>query len=840
MLNKFRLKLGNHSADNISDLQKYCRCKEIVDYFKDGRLIEWLEHRNERHIIDGLQKISKKITYPTLENEICEVICSAKVTSEDPVFTINYNPYIPKIKISLNIEPAYSHVEKRRLQVDVEDVVKKLSEKCYSKKFKVIFYGRLLDFDDFENICEELKAQKYEIKLEHKRRFEIENARRNLDLLLNHIETNSKGHFSEIEIKKVQKSIKKAMGAEFEIAVVATVSAGKSTLINAILQQDILPARNEATTAKIFRIKNIDGQKDFYAHCKYKNGKSIPCKLEELDKQNNNQDIHTIEITGNIPNIKFDILDLVILDTPGPNNSQDIEHKNKTYQVINDDDNRPIILYILNAQQLSTNDDANLLSAIATSMEKSHKNMEKRDRFIFVLNKVDSLESEKGESVKKYMDKCKEYLKQFGIDKPLIFPVSAEFARVIRKNIAKIDLTRNEKKLFSDVEDVNKLEELHLEQYAPIDKQSMKRINNEVERQKKLAEEWKEHIEERDNAQKQEALIHSGIVSLEYAIDDYVRKYASAIKIGDALEELQKIVDINKALEDIKKQIYQSDEKKELVRLEQVRLKSKISDLIQNKSKLEQKIQSVVIDNGDIKRIEKDFNLAHLEAIRILNGEKPIKEAETLLEIASRRISEAAVRAKNELERLYRHTISDQIDSLIKEFRDFIEHNFKDLGMYQDLVNVEIPSSKVIAAYVADKVDGGYYKTIDEGNTFIAILSLGFCGREQKEWVDIKKKVVDLSKLRNERFAGISRQFEDSLKEYKKYLENETVRVRKEVGRALENFTSTINEHVRKIDELIQKDKQIGKDKEQNEEKQKFYKELKEKLDNIYGDENEK
>ena len=51
----------------------------------------------------------------------------------------------------------------------------------------------------------------------------------------------------EIDTKKI-----------FPMLVIATMSSGKSTLINALLGQQILPSKNEACTAKTYSILDDD------------------------------------------------------------------------------------------------------------------------------------------------------------------------------------------------------------------------------------------------------------------------------------------------------------------------------------------------------------------------------------------------------------------------------------------------------------------------------------------------------------------------------------------------------------------------------------------------------
>ncbi|WP_337233205.1 hypothetical protein, partial [Vibrio cholerae] len=60
------------------------------------------------------------------------------------------------------------------------------------------------------------------------------------------------------------------------------------------------------------------------------------------------------------------------------------------------------ILYVLNATQLGTNDDAEIIRTI--------RDINPRQRIIFALNKVDALDEEKGENAKHYVSLASKYL----------------------------------------------------------------------------------------------------------------------------------------------------------------------------------------------------------------------------------------------------------------------------------------------------------------------------------------------------------------------------------------------------------------------------------------------
>lgn len=101
-----------------------------------------------------------------------------------------------------------------------------------------------------------------------------------------------------------------------------------------------------------------------------------------MNELNDDSNVYRISAKGNIPFLDAKSTALMLVDTPGPNNSQNQAHKNTTYRAINSDSNN-LILYVLNGTQLSTNDDASLLSYVADQIKRGGKQV--RDRFLFPL-----------------------------------------------------------------------------------------------------------------------------------------------------------------------------------------------------------------------------------------------------------------------------------------------------------------------------------------------------------------------------------------------------------------------------------------------------------------------
>lgn len=229
----------------------------------------------------------------------------------------------------------------------------------------------------------------------------------------------------------------------FEVIVVATMSAGKSTVINALIGKELLHSANEATTATITRIHDKDDL-PFFSGSAYSYQNSVISEQHQLDattlKQwNADPAIKMIDIAGDIQALHNDAAELVIYDTPGPNNSQDDNHEALTMEVINDG-NYGLILYVLNATQLGVNDDRHLL-------EKIHKTLQAdpHKEILFLLNKADCLDEEKGERLDKVVINAEKYLTEIGFNQPTIIPTAAHYALVLQKMLNKAPLTRSER-----------------------------------------------------------------------------------------------------------------------------------------------------------------------------------------------------------------------------------------------------------------------------------------------------------------------------------------------------------------------------------------------------------
>ena len=406
---------------------------------------------------------------------------------------------------------------KKRLQFWLDKLIPILYENI-NDNFNLTFKGTVLDYEDLQLEVDHFnKTNKTNINLIYKEVRSVDDRLKELKNIFQYmIDT---APFEELKEKKVIEQFNDAIGKEFELAVIATMSSGKSTLLNSFLGKELMPSKNQACTATIARIKDVDGMNGTSVICLDANENIVINEVDNVTVQdmrefNDNEKVSYIDIKTDIPFVSSHNLELVLLDTPGPNNSRDERHKEKTYKVINESD--PLVLYVLNATQLSTNDDNLLLSSVSKAMEKAGK--QAKDRFLFVVNKLDAFDLEAGDSIEKAYGDVVSYLKSHKIENPNIYLVSAHTALITRLIKNNYGISRKQKGDFETIKSLfEEFDELHLSKYAALSKSGHDKINTML----KNAEDELDTL-----------LIHSGIPAVEIAINDYLEKYAMSEKIA--------------------------------------------------------------------------------------------------------------------------------------------------------------------------------------------------------------------------------------------------------------------------------------------------------------------
>ncbi len=243
--------------------------------------------------------------------------------------------------------------------------------------------------------------------------------------------------------KKRQRMPHKKNQGPLQVMVFATMSAGKSTFINSLVGSELLHCANEATTAALASIEStrpsVAPSAACYAADQSVVAQSATVSAQELKAWNADENVRHIRVQAPFIGTYVDTNGLVLHDTPGPNNSQNVRHSELAFEALRNTELH-IVCYVLNASQLGITDDQQLLFQLKKELEKKPGT-----KLIFILNKVDLLDPERGESVEGFLAHAHTYLEKNGFRQPCIVPTMSQTALLVKKQLRGDALSLKEK-----------------------------------------------------------------------------------------------------------------------------------------------------------------------------------------------------------------------------------------------------------------------------------------------------------------------------------------------------------------------------------------------------------
>ncbi len=594
---------------------------------------------------------------------------------------IKHNPFTVNTQFVINGEElqgiqSFEAWQHQRLQLWVEKFFPFLVDHVFGgdSDLDVTFEGVQADYLDIESAMKQANIQGNNISLSWKRVKESGTRLSEIQSLIEEAEQNPLFGDRLRNSHEIRENLKASFDKDFDVYVAATMSSGKSTLINAMLGTDLLPAANEATTATIAQITDVESMPigEFVGVRYTKDGQAAnteqPVDLEVLREWNSLSDTKVIKLQGNIVGIQErEEVRLVITDTPGPNNSQDPEHSKTTMSYIQDSKRNPLILYILNATQLGTEDDKRVLTKIAEIMHEGGK--QSKDRFIFVVNKMDAFDPENGEDVGRALERVRAYLEDNKIPNPLIYPVSANLTRLLRKQANNPDaLTRKERG------DLNGMVDL-FEEEPSMDLPSYMNLSTSV----------KQKLEQKGLSR---VLVRSGLPAIEAMIDEYIDKYNVPNRVNRAYQALNKAVAESSNEHELNTQLAANLEQLDSIEAELKKLANSKEMVGKVRAQIEKRIKG-----GKAKELYPDEmlkKLAKMEAdIRLLvsgfqedfHGEGSRADAKKRLNRLERNIQRESDILMNDLENVFEGSQEHIADKLQSIFREMIKDLFDDLEL---------------------------------------------------------------------------------------------------------------------------------------------------------------
>lgn len=595
---------------------------------------------------------------------------------------IKYNPY--KIETEITVEGkklaensilGEQIVSGARMQEWIEMLPKILIDEYNDRDFEITFHGTLLDFEDLTEVFTaafergELTAKIDRIPAKETKDKEV--------LIDRVFEKIKKGPFDELRSVEVISAFEHAKSSDFEVCVVATMSAGKSTLINSMLRTKLMPSKQEACTAIITRIKDNDASV-WQAEVYNKDNRLIETQEElsygTMERLNADPQVSMIKVTGDIPFVTSEDVSLVLIDTPGPNNSRDPEHKKVQSEFLSKS-SKSLVLYIMEGT-FGSDDDNALLERVAESMLVGGK--QSKDRFIFIVNKMDDRKKEDGDT-EQTLNRICGYLKKHGIVNPNLFPAAALPALNIRmmkegKELDEDTIDETEVK----VKKLNRNANLHFENFASLPV----RIQSEI----------KERLAEAADSQdvNEQALIHTGVVSVEAAIRQYVQKYAKTAKIKNIVDTFVHKLDAVGCFEETKKELAKRQDDSEQI-VQQIDLINRKVEDVKEAQRFKVVVDSAVekvnyYTEEVVQKVKGKFQKKIREEIARYQGQKVgTDQVESEVKRLEKFARELEPQFQVELDELIRENLVNSSNILLQNYRTKLESLTKDLN--QDILS---------------------------------------------------------------------------------------------------------------------------------------------------------
>ena len=461
------------------------------------------------------------------------------------------------------------------------------------------FSGRKIDFEDLKRSLEDqnknreegtrlsLRFRQEDPQLDDKKLSgNIEDIVKELqsDRFRELIEERSQSQTLQKKYEALETNYAKAKEREFDVVFAGVYSSGKSTLLNTLIRHNILPTSDSTCTSKNCRIKH-DGslgnkvsmlgldedQKVVLPKSVFDSDKACASKFMKVcptGKVNPQYEkVTTIEIGADLSHlypksVSEKNFTLVLVDTPGMDSAQSIDedgvnqHAQLARQAITQDNSKPMVVLCVDAQKYEDKSIGEFMGDIIQQSVDERGGF--NDRFLFLMNKCDSLTYGNGERIEDRKAAFAQYLRdsgKWGIASeedekriqeaahfvPRIFPVTAIVASAIQRGADKYsgeELTKEPVKRTL----CNRLEEFQKNvcRYTDSNYYLSQFCDIPAYRRVEMDTAFRKALKAGDIITATQ--LQCGLMSVECAIRDYIARYAYPIKVRDLLETFEDIL----------------------------------------------------------------------------------------------------------------------------------------------------------------------------------------------------------------------------------------------------------------------------------------------------------
>lgn len=717
---------------------------------------------------------------------------------------MEYNPFLVKTTITIDGNPVSKNGELdvrlgTRMQNWLDMLFPLLDEKECNDDISFKFKGTQLDYNDILAAKTDYENHGGQMSIGLEEPEIVPGGDQRLQKLIQLFDELQRDcPFPDLTTQEIKDNFKKAIDTEFEASIIATMSSGKSTLINALLGYELMPSKKQACTASISHIRDVDDMEGFSAICKDAAGnlieKNSSITREEMERYNSDSNIADIYIDGDIPFSSSKNMQLVLLDTPGPNNSQTDEHRKHTYRVIKSDD-MPMVIYVMDSMSLRTDDDNTLLKVVAEAAKQQH-GKQAQDRFIFVLNKMDDWDTENDGSIRDLIDELRDYLKQHDIDFANIYPISAELALLIRANEKGMPLTKKQRQTLNNSVETLEPEDMHFEQYAPLSPVARKELQAEITNSRNEGNRYKE------------TLIHTGVPSVEIAISDYMNKYALTNKIKEAVDTFKKLIDEKELIANLEREWSEDDNKRQTVNAQWEAISEAFSQGKQVKV-FRMRIQSLDIQkNIKVKQREVNtkFNMEWQNLFPSGSSSENISpdEMKSILNDIKSKIPGLQLDIQTDLEKMVQNSLLYTAEKILDEYRNQVNLLIQgqdssvlgiDMDVKAQILTVNMPNiNALVNHYTQDKTEN-----VKVGETEVSDATW------YKPWTWLDSHIEPIFEQRNYKIVDYTNVINDYLTPLRENMVGNISRVVGETLKQSENFKGKFISELEHMDKLVQR-----------------------------------
>ena len=264
-----------------------------------------------------------------------------------------------------------------------------------------------------------------------------------------------------------------------KIMITANMSAGKSTLINALAGKKVNKTQNDTCTAKLHYLYNKAGEDNY--SCEYDHDLELDASLYILMTDNDENDGTDIAVGTRFRSVTEIDKHVCFVDTPGVNSSMDKTHREMSNEAIKSAD-CDLLLYLFNGENIGSDDDIRHLQFVRDNYDGN---------IIFLVNRLDHYKKDV-DSVNDTLTKVIHDLKKIGFSNPTVYPISAYAGYLGKMALYGEKLSEDEEDDFDYVKRKLSRDEFSYNKHYPIN------VNLEC-KDKDIGE----------------LLLHSGILSLE-------------------------------------------------------------------------------------------------------------------------------------------------------------------------------------------------------------------------------------------------------------------------------------------------------------------------------------